>query len=91
MLGNLPTRLDRVLADTEHGKLTVQNALAPDAREALRRLERGLGRLTSTVLAAALLITGVILHAARPDGSLGQWLIGAALVALLWGLSRNRQ
>jgi uncharacterized membrane protein len=58
--------------------------------------QRGLtGRLRGVLLAAVLIAYPLLVHltvSARPDSSLGEWLMAAPLIALLvWFLSRSRQ
>jgi hypothetical protein len=40
------------------------------------------------VLAAALLIAGVMVWVQRPDEAAGGWLLGLASLAFLWGVMR---
>jgi len=85
----LPTRVDRLMTQTERGELVVQTSLAPDATKAFRRVERAVDRLTWAVIAVGLLIAGVALRAVEGPGALsGGLLIGAAL-AFVWGLTRR--
>ncbi|HEY0514226.1 MAG TPA: AarF/UbiB family protein [Thermoanaerobaculia bacterium] len=81
----LPRRMDAVLARVERGTLTVQSTLAPDSRKIIQRLERSIHRLSWTVVAAGLLIAGVIVHADAPGTPYGWWLMAAAGLAFLWG------
>lgn len=86
----LPARIDRVLTEIEQGNLVVQNALAPNTRKAIKNLEQAVNRLTWIVLAVGLLISGVILYGYEAGGRPALWLVGAALVVLVWGLLRER-
>jgi predicted unusual protein kinase regulating ubiquinone biosynthesis (AarF/ABC1/UbiB family) len=82
----LPARIERLLTRAERGELSAQASLAPDLARALQHLDRGLDRLSWSVIAAALLIAWALV---RSDGNSGQaptvLLAGAALV-FLWGL-----
>ncbi len=85
----LPQRLDRYLTQAERGELVSQNALAPDAAKAIRRLERAVERLTWGMVAIGLLIAGAWLRTADGPGGVSTGLLVAAAVALLWGLTRR--
>jgi predicted unusual protein kinase regulating ubiquinone biosynthesis (AarF/ABC1/UbiB family) len=85
ILLGLPRRTDAVLARAERGTLTVQSALTPEDRKMIRRLERSIHRLSWTILAAGLVIAGVMLRA-NASGSPWPWgLIAAGALAFLWG------
>jgi predicted unusual protein kinase regulating ubiquinone biosynthesis (AarF/ABC1/UbiB family) len=77
MLVALPGRVDRVLTTVERGELSVQTPML-DLR--IRRLERSVGRMTSAVLFAALLVAGAVLYPANTD--LAKWLMGASILPL---------
>ncbi len=85
ILLGLPRRADAVLARAERGTLTVQAALTPEERKMIRRLERSVHRLSWTVVAAGMLLAGVMVHAQAPDRPWGWWLAGAGALAFLWG------
>jgi predicted unusual protein kinase regulating ubiquinone biosynthesis (AarF/ABC1/UbiB family) len=89
LLLKLPTQLDEVLTRAQRGNLTVQISLAPDTRKAMRRLEQSVNRLAWLVVAAGLLITGINLYVGSQDKSLSGVLIFLAVVAFLWGMSRQ--
>jgi len=74
----------------ERGNLTVQQALAPDTRKAVQRLERSIRRASWMMVAAALLISGVMVRLERPGEPAGGWLLGFALLAFLWGVLVRR-
>ena len=79
----LPARADRILTQMERGEFSVQTPML-DLR--IRRLERSVGRITSGLVFAALLIAGAILYAADPV--FGKVLMGASvlpLVGLMFG------
>jgi predicted unusual protein kinase regulating ubiquinone biosynthesis (AarF/ABC1/UbiB family) len=86
----LPRRLDSLASRAERGTLTIQQALAPDSRKAVQRLERSIRRASWMMLAAALLISGVLVWVQRPDEPAGAWLLGLALLAFLWGVLVRR-
>jgi predicted unusual protein kinase regulating ubiquinone biosynthesis (AarF/ABC1/UbiB family) len=81
----LPRRLEDLLVRAERGELAVQSALAPEAERTIRHLERAAHRLAWTVLAAALLVGAVVLHADAPGEAWDRWLAGLALASFLWG------
>jgi len=85
----LPQRLDRYLAQAEQGELVRQNALAPDAARAIRRLERSVDRLTWGMIAMGLLASGLLLRTTDGPGGISTGLLVAAGVALLWGITRR--
>jgi predicted unusual protein kinase regulating ubiquinone biosynthesis (AarF/ABC1/UbiB family) len=85
VLLGLPRRADAVLARAERGTLTVQANLAPESRKMIQRLERSIHRLSWTVVAAGLLIAGVLVHANAPGTPYGWWLMAAGGLAFLWG------
>ncbi len=85
----LPNRLDRFLTQAERGELTTQYSLAPDAARALRRIERSVERLTWGVIAAGLLISGIVLRATEGDSRLATGLLVGAALSFLWGLTRR--
>ena len=85
----LPIQLDRIVTRAERGKLTVQTSLSSDARKAMQRLEQSVNRLTWTVLASGLLISGAHLHAGDSDENFGKILIALAVLTFLWGIRKN--
>jgi predicted unusual protein kinase regulating ubiquinone biosynthesis (AarF/ABC1/UbiB family) len=85
ILLGLPRRADAVLARAERGTLTIQSALTPEERKMIRRLERSVHRLSWTVVAAGMLLAGVMVHAQAPGRPWGWWLAGAGALAFLWG------
>lgn len=82
----LPRELDRVLPLLRRGSLTVRSALAPDARDALRRIESAVRGLKWAVLGTGLLVTAALL---RHDLDAAAWVLGGvgvlALVRGMWG------
>lgn len=90
ILLTLPRRVDAVLARTERGTLTFQSTLTPDSRKTIQRLERSIHRLSWTVVAAGLLIAGVIVRADAAGAPYGWWLILASGVAFAWGILSKR-
>lgn len=89
LLFRLPDQLDRFLTLAQQGNLTIQTALAPDARKFLERLEGSVDRLTWMVVAVGLLLAGVILRASGQDEQLGLGLMITAGLVFLWGVSRK--
>jgi predicted unusual protein kinase regulating ubiquinone biosynthesis (AarF/ABC1/UbiB family) len=86
----MPRRIDALVTRAERGTLTFQQALAPDARKAVQRLERTIRRASWMAVAAALLIAGVLVWLERPEEPAGAWLLGAAVLAFLWGVLVRR-
>jgi predicted unusual protein kinase regulating ubiquinone biosynthesis (AarF/ABC1/UbiB family) len=84
----LPGRADRVLSQIERGELGVQTPML-DLR--IRRLERGVGRVTTALVFAALLVAGAILYGTDPG--LGKVLMATSLLPLvgvmMGGLGRH--
>lgn len=74
----LPARADRILTTVERGDLAVKTPML-DFR--VRQLNRTLGRMTSAVVFAALIIAGAVLYAGAP--MLGQILMGVSVLPLL--------
>ncbi len=89
LMFRLPDQLDRFLTLAQQGNLTIQTALAPDARKILERLEGSVNRLSWMVVAVGLLLAGVILRATGQDEQLGLGLIVAAGLVFLWGAFRK--
>ena len=58
----LPGRMERFLTQAERGELVTTYSLAPDATRSLRRIERAVDRLTWGVIAAGLLVAGIVLR-----------------------------
>lgn len=85
----LPQRLDRYLTLAERGELLSQNALAPDAAKAIRRLERSVERLTWGMVAMGLLVSGMLLRITEGPGGVSAALLVAAVAALFWGITRR--
>ena len=86
---SLPGRAERLLAQVERGELAATYSLAPDATKALRRIERAVDRLTWGVIAAGLLVAGVLLRTTEGPGGLSTGLLVAAALTFLWGLMRR--
>jgi predicted unusual protein kinase regulating ubiquinone biosynthesis (AarF/ABC1/UbiB family) len=77
-IARLPRRMDELAARIESGKLSVR---IPELDRRLQSVERGLGRLASAIVFAALLVAGVFV---RPtDTVLGWVLMGVSVVPLL--------
>ncbi|MEV7972782.1 AarF/UbiB family protein [Cellulomonas sp. NPDC089187] len=84
MVAALPGRIDRLLADAEHGRLSVAS---PGTERRLQAVERAVGRVVSAVLFAGLLIAGALL---RPDG-LGTGLMALSVLPLLHVMLSGRR
>lgn len=76
IMATMPDKLDQVLTKAQRGTLAVENALAPDARRAIRGLERALNRLTWVLVFLGLLVAGVLLRAMEEPN----WVNGGLLV-----------
>jgi len=77
----IPRRLSEVLTQAERGTLTVRNALAPETRRRLDRIERGMRGMKLAVLAGAALVAGALLRIGDGAGMLDEVLIGLGLLA----------
>jgi predicted unusual protein kinase regulating ubiquinone biosynthesis (AarF/ABC1/UbiB family) len=82
---NLPRRLDALLTRAEQGALVVQTTPAPDSRRTRERADRTLRRLTWTVAASALLLSGALLRATAHDDRLGLLLMALAAAVFVGG------
>ncbi len=89
LLLRLPGQASRFYSQAVRGELKVEAALASEARDALRHLERSVGRLAWFVASTGLLVSGVALELGRPERWWGLALIGVAGVGYLWGLVRR--
>jgi len=74
----LPGRADRVLTLMERGDLNVQTPLL---NMRVRGVERAVGKMTSALVFAALIIAGAILYPAEP--TLAKWLMAASVLPLV--------
>lgn len=86
----LPTRVGSLVARIERGTLTVQSALAPEARKTIQRLDRSIRRASWMIVSAALLISGVMLRIDRPEEPAGRWLLALSAMTFLWGVLARR-
>ncbi|HEX7183758.1 MAG TPA: AarF/UbiB family protein [Thermoanaerobaculia bacterium] len=86
----LPQRIDALISRAERGSLTVQTALAPEARRTIQRLERSIQRTGWMIVAAAALIAGVMLELNRPGQSEGEILLAVAALTFLYGVLAKR-
>jgi predicted unusual protein kinase regulating ubiquinone biosynthesis (AarF/ABC1/UbiB family) len=85
VLIGLPGRTDRVLTILERGDLNVQT---PQLNRQMMYLEGALNRLVGGLFFTGLLVAGAILYAS--DKMLGQTLMGASALPLLWALFFSR-
>jgi len=85
----LPGRLARVLERAEVGKLELRATFPAEVRRDLTAMAVWMRRLTWTVAAAALLLSGGALASLRPDSPLGPVLLGLAAASFLWGMLRR--
>ncbi|HSN89025.1 MAG TPA: AarF/UbiB family protein, partial [Thermoanaerobaculia bacterium] len=86
----LPQRVDGFLSRAERGTLVVQSSLSPDTRKVIQRLERSIQKTAWMIIAAALLIAGVMLEADKPAEPYGEWLLIASGFAFLYGTLGKR-
>lgn len=86
----LPQRVDAFLSRAERGTLVVQSSLSPEARKVIQRLERSIQKTAWMIIAAALLIAGVMLEANKPMDPYGEWLLVASGFAFLYGTLGKR-
>lgn len=85
----LPAQASRFFKQATRGGLEVEARLTPEVYRTLRRVERGLRRLTWFVPASALLGAGTLLVLFRPESWAGIAVLGAAGLAFLWGILRG--
>ena len=86
VLITLPKRTDAMLSRMEAGKLEVRT---PDLTRQMARVERSLGRVTGSIVFAALLLGGIQLYLAeRPLPAAG--LLASAGVVLIWIIAARR-
>ena len=85
----LPTQLNRVLTAIERGDHTFRTSLAPDTRKSIQMLERSVNRLTSVVLGVGLIVTGVNLEISHGGEGPGAWIVGAAVIILVFGVLKG--
>jgi predicted unusual protein kinase regulating ubiquinone biosynthesis (AarF/ABC1/UbiB family) len=76
----MPTKLDQVLTQAQRGSLTIENAMAPDTRRAVRGLEAAVNRLTWAVVFLAVVLTGVVLRISEQPN----WFNSLLLVVAAW-------
>jgi predicted unusual protein kinase regulating ubiquinone biosynthesis (AarF/ABC1/UbiB family) len=81
----LPGRTDRVLTILERGELNTQN---PRLEWQTRRVAQSVNRLGGSIVFAALLLAGAILHPSDPG--LARWLMGGSVLPLGWVLLGGR-
>jgi predicted unusual protein kinase regulating ubiquinone biosynthesis (AarF/ABC1/UbiB family) len=89
-LFGLPRRLDALMSRAERGTLTVQQALTPELRRSIQRLERSIRSASWMVVAAALLISGVMVRLGHPHEPAGRWLLLLSALSFLWGMLGSR-
>lgn len=89
-LVGLPQRIDALISRAERGSLTVQTALAPEARRTVQRLERSIQRAGWMIVTAAALIAGVMLELNRPGETEGEILLVVAALTFLYGVLAKR-
>ncbi|HYN21376.1 MAG TPA: hypothetical protein VE078_10490, partial [Thermoanaerobaculia bacterium] len=85
-LFKLPRRIEALASRVERGGLTVQSTLAPEARKTIQRLDSSIRRASWMIVAAALLISGVMVRLDRPAEPAGTWLLLLAALAFVWGV-----
>jgi predicted unusual protein kinase regulating ubiquinone biosynthesis (AarF/ABC1/UbiB family) len=85
VLIGLPGRTDRVLTILERGELNVQT---PQLNRQVMFLEGALNRLVGGLFFTGLLVAGAIVYAS--DKLLGEVLMGASALPLLWSLFFSR-
>lgn len=86
-LFSLPRRIESLASRVERGSLTVQSTLAPEARKTIQRLESSIRRASWMIIAAALLISGVMVRLDRPDEPAATWFLLLSALAFVWGVA----
>lgn len=85
-LARLPRRVDELIARLDRGQVALRT---PDLDRRLRFVERSIGRLSSALVFAGLLIAGVLL---RPMDEVLSWvLMGASAIPLLHVIATSRR
>ncbi|MCO5207262.1 MAG: AarF/UbiB family protein [Anaerolineae bacterium] len=85
----VPAQLQQFLDSAEAGRLQIRTIQDEQTRKRLDRLERRVSQLNSTVLAAALLISGTLLYL-NGATMLGYLAWGATAAFVFWSLFRAR-
>ncbi|MEM8960763.1 MAG: AarF/UbiB family protein [Acidobacteriota bacterium] len=78
----LPVASKRLIEQTRSGRLAVRTSFTPDARRQLDRIDRGLERLTTAVLLAALFLGGVLIFDSEPRAAIIMMAVAGALAFL---------
>lgn len=75
----LPEQIDRVLTQSQRGKLRVQTGFTPESRKAVESLEQTVRALGKMVLASACILSGVVLFCNEKGETLMWCFFGAAV------------
>lgn len=81
----LPKKVESLASKIERGSLTVEAKLAPEARRLIQRLDSSIRRASWMIVAAALLIAGMM-RLDRPDEPAALWLLVLSGLAFVWGV-----
>lgn len=85
-LARLPRRVDELIARLDRGQVALRT---PDLDRRLRFVERSIGRLSSALVFAGLLVAGVLL---RPMDEVLSWVVmGASAIPLLHVIATSRR
>ncbi len=89
LIFRMPDSLDKALGTLIQGRLTVQTRMADDLRQAMGRLEQRIRQLSWTVAGVGGLLAGTLFETVGREPFIGNLLIGAGIVAFLWGMWRG--
>ena len=87
-LVRLPRQLDRVINTILHGELRTHVAGTDQLTREIHALNKSLNRLIWTLMFSVMLLAGIVLEISGYR-ALSPWLIGAAILALVWVLVRR--
>ena len=87
IVATTPSKLDQVLTKAQHGTLSIESSLAPDARRAIKGVEVAVNRLAWAVVFAGVLLAGIVLRAIEQPNWINSGLLvlaGLVFVIKVW-------